>query len=84
MTQRHPRKRIRFEVNAEMSVRESVHFWSPWVSMQRKGLFGSKLYLPSATSCAQDTRGVDTVALILLPVPSDSADPNNDNSAENF
>lgn len=84
MTQRHPRKRIRFEVRAEMSVRESVHFWSPWVSMERRGLCGSKLYLLSATSSAQDTLRVDTVALIPLPVPSDNADPNSDYSAENL
>lgn len=83
-TQRHPRKRICFEVKAEMSVRESVHFWSPWVSMERRGLCRSKLNLLSDTSSAQNTLRVDTVALIPLPVSSDNVNPSKDNSAENF
>lgn len=85
MTQRHPKKkRICFEVRAEMSVRESVHFWSLWVSMERRGLGGSKLYLPSATSSAQDMLRVDPVAWTPLPAPPIMQIPNSGYSADNL
>lgn len=67
MSQEHPRKIVSFEVKVEINLREKVYFLSPQVSTQRRGLCGSKLYLPLTTSSPQETLKVDTM------VPDSSA-----------
>lgn len=63
MSPRHLRKIKRFEVKAEMGGRDGAYFWSPRDFIRRKGLCGSKLYVPCTNSSPQDkTLKVDIMA----------------------